>query len=60
MSKSINYKSLVVAGVSIKDHPDYVDSYIESGYYTDGTPISEDILSEMYDVAQAMAFESLY
>jgi hypothetical protein len=60
MSKEINQSSLVVEGVNLDDHPDYVDSYLSYGEYMDGSPISEDDLADMGDVAQSMAFESLY
>jgi len=59
MNKAINKNSLVVEGADLRDHPDYVDAYIAYGEYTDGTPIDEDALMDMGDLAQEMAFDSL-
>jgi len=59
MNKAINKNSLVIEGVDTADHPDYVDAYISYGEYTDGTPIDEDALMDMGDLAQEMAFDSL-
>ena len=58
-NKAINKNSLVVEGIDTRDHPDYVDAYIAYGEYMDGTPIDEDDLLDMGDLAQEMAFDSL-
>ena len=59
----IDYTSLVVDGVDIKDHPDYVDAFICAGSYENGKPLSESDLDELNtnrpEIAQGMAFESL-
>ena len=61
--KTIDKNTLVLDGVDIKDHPDYVDAYISEGYYMDGTAIPDEVLDQFNndhpEIAQGMAFESL-
>jgi hypothetical protein len=48
-NKSIDLASLIVDDVFDYDYPDYVDAYIASGSYTDGTSISDDDLDFLGD-----------
>jgi hypothetical protein len=45
------------------DYPDFCDAYFSSGCYEDGTPLTEDELNKLTDLAGdvlwEMAFESL-
>ena len=54
---------LEVDGVDSRDFPDFSDAYFSSGYYEDGTPLTEDELDHITilagDVLWEMAFESL-
>jgi hypothetical protein len=42
--KQVDMSSLAIADVRPKDYPDFSDAFISDGYYTDGTPISDDDL----------------
>jgi hypothetical protein len=54
---------LEVDGVDSTDFPDFADAYFSSGCYEDGTPLTEDELNKLTDLAGdvlwEMAFESL-
>jgi hypothetical protein len=54
---------LEIAGVVSGDYPDFCDAYFSSGCYEDGTPLTEDELNKLTDLAGdvlwEMAFESL-
>ncbi len=54
---------LEVDGVNPSDYPDFCDAYFSDGYYEDGTPLTEDELNKLTDLAGdvlwEMAFESL-
>ncbi len=54
---------LEVDGVVSGDYPDFCDAYVSSGCYEDGTPLTEDELNKLTDLAGdvlwEMAFESL-
>ena len=54
---------LEVDGVDSGDYPDFCDAYFSSGCYEDGTPLTDDELNQLTDLAGdvlfEMAFESL-
>jgi hypothetical protein len=54
---------LEVDGVVSGDYPDFCDAYFSSGCYEDGTPLTEDELNKLTDLAGdvlwTMAYESL-
>jgi hypothetical protein len=66
MMPILNGKKVVdleVDGVNSGDYPDFCDAYFSSGSYEDGTPLTEDELNKLTDVAGdvlwEMAFDSL-
>ena len=54
---------LQVDGVDSTDYPDFSDAYFSGGCYEDGTPLTDDELIELADLAGdvlwEMAFDSL-
>jgi len=36
-----------LSGLDLSDHPDYVDTYIESAQYEDGTDVPDEVLEEL-------------
>jgi hypothetical protein len=66
MMPILNGKKVVdleVDGVNSGDYPDFCDAYFSSGCYEDGTPLTDDELNQLTDLAGdvlfEMAFESL-
>ena len=61
--REVNVSSLEVDGVDSRDYPDFSDAYISSGYFADGTPMSNDELelfnSQYSDIAQELALDRL-
>jgi hypothetical protein len=55
---------LQVDGADSKDYPDFCDAYFSYACYEDGTPLTDDELSEITDlhgdVVNKMAFESFH
>ena len=55
---------LEVDGVDSRDYPDFSDAYFSFGCYEDGTPLSEDELNRLTELASdvlwEMAYESLH
>jgi hypothetical protein len=55
---------LEVDGVDGSDYPDFSDAYFSYGCYEDGTPLTEDELNKLTDLAGdvlwEMAYESLH
>lgn len=62
--REVNLKTLEVDGIDTRDYPDFVDSYASYLEYTDGTPLTDDELSEFTDknsdLVQEAALESCY
>jgi len=54
---------LQVDGVDSSDYPDFCSAYFSSGCYEDGTPLTDDELNKLTDLAGdvvwEMAFDSL-
>jgi len=59
-----NVVNLQVDGVDSRDYPDFSDAYFSSGSYEDGTPLTDDELERLNDLAAdvlwEMAFDSLH
>ncbi len=55
---------LEVDGVVSSDYPDFSDAYFSHGSYEDGTPLTEEELNKLSDLAGdvlwEMAFDSLH
>ena len=55
---------LEVDGVDSRDYPDFSDAYFSGGCYEDGTPLSDDELDRLKDLAGdvlwEMAFDRLH
>jgi hypothetical protein len=49
LDKEIDYDSLEVDGIDTRDYPDFVDAYFSDGYYTDGTPLPDEVLNDLGD-----------
>lgn len=55
---------LEVDGVDPRDYPDFSDAYFSNGCYEDGTPLTDEELERLNDLAAdvlwEMAFERLH
>jgi hypothetical protein len=67
MMPILNGKKVVdleVDGVDPRDYPDFSDAYFSSGCYEDGTPLTDDELDRLNDLAGdvlwEMAFDRLH
>jgi hypothetical protein len=55
-----NVVDLQVDGVDSSDYPDFSDAYFSSGFYEDGTPLTEDELNRLADLAGDVLWEMAY
>ena len=51
---------LEVDGVDSGDYPDFCNAYFSSGCYEDGTPLTEDELNKLTDLAGDVLWEMAY
>ena len=51
---------LEVDGVDSRDYPDFSDAYFSGGCYEDGTPLTEDELNKLTDVAGDVLWEMAF
>ena len=51
---------LEVDGVDSRDFPDFSDAYFSSGCYEDGTPLTEDELNKLTDLAGDVLWTMAY
>ena len=64
--EGVNHRSIEIDGVDSDDYPDFVDAYVISAEFEDGTPLSEEELEQLTDELYQsgeladMAAESLY
>jgi len=64
--EGVNYGSIKIGGVDSDDYPDFVDAYVISAKFEDGTPLSEEELDQLTDELYQsgelgdMAAETLY
>jgi hypothetical protein len=45
--KEINYITLEIDGIDLRDTPDFSDAYFCYGEYTDGTEIEDEVLEDL-------------
>ena len=55
-----NVVDLEVDGVDSSDYPDFSDAYFSNGSYEDGTPLTEDELNQLTDVAGDVLWEMAF
>jgi hypothetical protein len=55
-----NVVNLQVDGVDSRDYPDFSDAYFSSGSYEDGTPLTDDELERLNDLAADVLWEMAY
>ena len=62
--KEVDYASLEIDGVDSSDYPDFSDAYFSSGYFTDGTEMSDEDLDDLADtygeLVNRKAYDSLH
>jgi hypothetical protein len=62
--KEVELKSLELDGVDMSDFPDFVDAYVVSGNFKDGTEMNDDEVDELNmdhpDVVQELVHDSLH
>ena len=64
--EGVNYNSIELDGIDSDDYPDFVDAYVISAEFKDGTPLSEEELEQLTDELHQsgeladMAYQSLY
>jgi hypothetical protein len=62
--KEVDVHSIVAGNVDHSDYPDFADAYADSAKFMDGTPLSDDQLSQLddkhSDLVQMAAHERLY
>jgi hypothetical protein len=51
---------LEVDGVDSRDYPDFSDAYFSSGCYEDGTPLTDDELERLNDLASDVLWEMAF
>jgi hypothetical protein len=51
---------LEVDGVDSRDYPDFSDAYFSGGCYEDGTPLTDDELERLNDLAADVLWEMAY
>jgi hypothetical protein len=53
-----------VDGIDMKDYPDFCDAYFDSGFYEDGTALTDDELIELtdtnFDALHEMIYDTIY
>jgi hypothetical protein len=55
-----NVVNLQVDGVDSRDYPDFSDAYFSSGSYEDGTPLTDDELERLADLAGDVLWEMAF
>jgi len=62
--KEVNLKSLELDGVDMSDFPDFVDAYVVSGSFKDGTVMNDDEIDELNldypEVVQELVHDNLH
>jgi hypothetical protein len=51
---------LEIDGVDSRDYPDFCDAYFSGGCYEDGTPLTEDELNKLTDLAGDVLWEMAF
>jgi hypothetical protein len=47
IGKEIDYDTIEIDGIDMRDYPDFCDAYISYAEYTDGTPLTDEELARM-------------
>jgi hypothetical protein len=55
-----NVVNLQVDGVDSRDYPDFSDAYFSGGCYEDGTPLTDDELERLADLAGDVLWEMAF
>ena len=55
-----NVVDLEVDGVDPRDYPDFSDAYFSSGSYEDGTPLTDDELERLTELAGDVLWEMAF
>jgi hypothetical protein len=55
-----NVVNLQVDGVDSRDYPDFSDAHFSSGCYEDGTPLTDDELERLNDLAADVLWEMAF
>jgi hypothetical protein len=55
-----NVIDLEVDGVDSRDYPDFSDAYFSNGCYEDGTPLTDDELERLNDLASDVLWEMAF
>ena len=55
-----NVVKLQVDGVDSRDYPDFSDAYFSGGCYEDGTPLTDDELERLADLAGDVLWEMAF
>lgn len=62
--KEVDVSTLVVAGIDLKDYPDFCDAYFVEGNYTDGSPITcidlDELREKEYDLLRMKINEAIF
>ena len=48
-NKAVVVDSVAISGINYDDTPDFCDAFIESGFFQDGTPLSDDDIECIHD-----------
>jgi hypothetical protein len=51
---------LEIDGVDSRDYPDFCDAYFSNGCYEDGTPLTDDELERLNDLASDVLWEMAF
>lgn len=57
MEKEIDYSTIEIDGIDMRDYPDFCDAYACYAEYTDGTELTE---SELADIDSMIIYELAY
>ncbi len=55
-----NVVDLEVDGVDPRDYPDFSDAYFSNGCYEDGTPLTDEELERLNDLASDVLWEMAF
>jgi len=58
--KTLIYDSIVIEGVNVSDYPDFVDAFAVYAEWSDGSPLTEQELTDLEpELVQTLALETL-
>lgn len=47
IGKEVDYSTIEIDGIDMRDYPDFCDAYIAYAEYTDGTPLTDEELDTL-------------